>query len=52
MRTGDVLVALGWHYPTTLEELGELLQYLDPARRCRSPTSASNLRPSFATTRC
>jgi serine protease Do len=29
MRSRDVLVALGRYYPTTLEELGELVDYLD-----------------------
>ncbi len=30
IRSRDVLVALGRYYPTTLEEFGELLEYLDP----------------------
>jgi len=30
MRSRDVLVALGRYYPTTLAELGELVEYLDP----------------------
>ncbi len=30
MRSRDVLVALGRYYPTTLDELGELVEYLDP----------------------
>ncbi len=30
IRSRDVLVALGRFYPTTLEEFGELLEYLDP----------------------
>ena len=29
MRSRDVLVALGRYYPTTLEELGELLDHLE-----------------------
>ncbi|MHC4102716.1 MAG: trypsin-like peptidase domain-containing protein [Planctomycetota bacterium] len=30
MRSRDVLVALGRYYPTTVEELGQLLEQLDP----------------------
>lgn len=30
IRSRDVLVALGRFYPTTLEEFGEMLDYLDP----------------------
>jgi serine protease Do len=30
MRSRDVLVALGRYYPTTLEELGQLLEQVDP----------------------
>jgi serine protease Do len=30
MRSRDVLVALGRYYPTTLEEIGQLLEQLDP----------------------
>jgi serine protease Do len=30
MQTRDVLVALGRYYPTTVEELGGLLEYLEP----------------------
>ncbi len=33
MRARDVLVALGRYYPTTVEELGELAEYLDPQER-------------------
>ena len=30
MRSRDVLVAVGRYYPMTLDELGELVEYLDP----------------------
>ncbi len=30
MQSRDVLVALGRYHPTTLDELGELVEYLDP----------------------
>ena len=30
MRSRDVLVALGRYYPTTLDELGQLLEQFDP----------------------
>jgi serine protease Do len=40
MRSRDVLVALGRYYPTTLEELGQLLEPIDP----ESPVSVTYLR--------
>ena len=30
MRARDVLGAVGRYYPMTLDELGELVEYLDP----------------------
>ena len=33
MRSRDVFVALGRYYPTTLEELGQLLEHLEPAEQ-------------------
>ena len=32
IRARDVLLALGRYYPTTLQELGELVEYLDPSQ--------------------